>query len=405
MLKIFPIDQVKPGMFVHQVTKQTATVKIKTRGLIKSQPQVQMLRDKGILEIEVDLSRSVLEEPLEIEGGPQSNQPNQTEALTDSANKQKRSDGEKLNEAGVLYDKAKTVQSRFLKKIRNGRPSSVKELEELSADIIDSVFDDPNAMCCLTLIKEKNKYLLEHSLNCAILMAVFARHLGFDKELIDNLSLAGLMMDLGMNTIPSDILNKKGKLDNQELQIIHGHVDVTTEILDAAEIDNPVIREVVTYHHERLDGTGYPSGLSGDELSVYARIAAIVDSYDAMTSPRPWRKAYSPTQALKQLLGFSQGKLDQSLVHQFIRCIGVHPVGSLVKLKSGKLAIVTRANKEDPLSPTVMTFYSVRSGHYNEIKALDLSKVQDEIESSVRPEEFKINLTKFFKEVFLQQVK
>lgn len=401
MLKIIPIDQVKSGMFVNQVTKQTATLKIKTRGLIKSRSQVQLLIDKGILEVEVDLSRSVLEEPLEIEGDGE-----QLPAASPAVSApRKHSDGEQLSAANTLYDKAKNVQSRFIKKVRGGRPSSVKELEELSADIIDSVFDDPNAMCCLTLIKEKNKYLLEHSLNCAILMAVFARHLGFDKELIDNLGLAGLMMDLGMNTIPADILNKKGKLDNQERQIIHSHVDVATEILEAAEIDNQVIREVVTYHHERLDGSGYPSGLSGDELSVYARMAAIVDSYDAMTSVRPWRKAYSPTQALKQLLGFSQGKLDQSLVHQFIRCIGVHPVGSLVKLKSGKLAIVIRANKDDPLSPTVMTFYSVRSGHYNEIKQLDLNKVQDEIESSVRPEEFKINLTKFFKEVLLQQVK
>ncbi|WP_088332533.1 HD-GYP domain-containing protein [Lacimicrobium sp. SS2-24] len=404
MLKKFSIDSLKPGMFVNQVSRQTATLKIRTRGLIKSQPQIQMLKDKGILEVEVDLSRSVLEEPLEMEGDGPSSEPDTEETVTGKDKKPQRSDGERLGEASALYDKAKSVQSRFVKKVRSGRPSSVKELNELSTGIIDSVFDDPNAMCCLTLIKEKNKYLLEHSLNCAILMAVFARHLGFDKELIDNLALAGLMMDLGMNTIPNDILNKKGKLEAQEKQLIHTHVDVATEILDAAEIDNPVIREVVTYHHERLDGSGYPSGLSGDELSVYARIAGIVDSYDAMTSDRPWRKAYSPTQALKQLLGFSQGKLDQSLVHQFIRCIGVHPVGSLVKLKSGKLAIVTRANKEDPLSPVVMTFYSVRAGHYNEIKQLDLSKVQDEIESSVRPEEFKINLTKFFKEVFLKQV-
>ncbi|GGD57961.1 HD-GYP domain-containing protein [Lacimicrobium alkaliphilum] len=401
MLKIFPIDQVRSGMFVNQVTKQTATLKIKTRGLIKSQSQVQRLIDKGIREVEVDLSRSVLEQPLEIEDDADA----LAEGPASKVTHQKPSDGERLGTANTLYDKAKNVQSRFIKKVKNSRPSSVKELEELSADIIDSVFEDPNAICCLTLIKERDKYLLEHSLNCAILMALFARHLGFDKELIDNLGLAGLMMDLGMNTIPPDILNKKSKLDNQEWQIIHGHVDVATEILDAAEIDNQVIREVVTHHHERLDGSGYPSGLSGDALSVYARMAAIVDSYDAMTSTRPWRKAYSPTQALKQLLGFSQGQLDQSLVHQFIRCIGVHPVGSLVKLKSGKLAIVTRANKEDPLSPMVMTFYSVRSGHYNEIKQLDLSKAQDEIESSVRPEEFKINLTKFFKEVFLQQVK
>ena len=397
MYKIYPVDDLKPGMFVNQVTRQTGQLKIKTQGLVKDHGLIHKLKARGILEVEVDLSRSIISDELTMDSPMEEESPEEPE-------KPQASEGETLNESHRLYEQAKTVQSKFFKKVRKGGKVSVTELMGTSADIIDSVFDNPDALCCLTLIKEKDQYLLEHSLNCSILMAVFARHLGFDKELIDELGLAGLMMDVGMATIPEDILSKPGALDGPEMQIVEGHVDFGLELLEQSELDLDVVRDVLANHHERMDGSGYPRGKSGDYLSVYARMAAIVDSYDAMTSERPWRRGMSPTQALKRLLASSQGLLDQSLVQQFIRCVGVHPVGSLVKLKSGKLAIVVRSNKVDPLCPVVMSFYSVRTNMYNEVKRLDLSKVQDEIETSVRPEEFKINLTKFFKDVLLQQV-
>ncbi|GAA0370235.1 HD-GYP domain-containing protein [Bowmanella denitrificans] len=397
MYKIYPVDDLKPGMFVNQVTRQTGQLKIKTQGLVKDHGLIHKLKARGILEVEVDLSRSIISDELTMDSPMEEEGPEEPE-------KPQASEGETLNESHRLYEQAKSVQSKFFKKVRKGGKVSVTELMGTSADIIDSVFDNPDALCCLTLIKEKDQYLLEHSLNCSILMAVFARHLGFDKELIDELGLAGLMMDVGMATIPEDILSKPGALDGPEMQIVEGHVDFGLELLEQSELDLDVVRDVLANHHERMDGSGYPRGKSGDYLSVYARMAAIVDSYDAMTSERPWRRGMSPTQALKRLLASSQGLLDQSLVQQFIRCVGVHPVGSLVKLKSGKLAIVVRANKVDPLCPVVMSFYSVRTNMYNEVKRLDLSKVQDEIETSVRPEEFKINLTKFFKDVLLKQV-
>jgi hypothetical protein len=129
--------------------------------------------------------------------------------------------------------------------------------------------------------------------------------------------------------------------------------------------------------------------------------ATIIDSYDAMTSDRPYRVGITPTAALKKLLSDTSGKYDQSLVQQFIRCIGVHPVGSLVKLKSGKLGIIVKANPNEPIKPLVMCFYSVTSGAHTELKKVDLYKSDDEIVGTVRPDEFKINLSKFFRNVFL----
>lgn len=396
MLKRFLIDDVKPGMYVTQVTEQTGFLKVKTSGLIKDPGLIPRLKARGIREVEVDLSRSLLanEEPS----------PPATPASSLDQPLVRKSDADALKDAQNLYTQAKTVQSRMFKRIRQGVPVKVTELMSLSHDMMESLFDNPNALSCLTLIKDKNDYLLEHSLNSSILMGLFARHLGFDRELIDELGQGGMMMDVGMATLQNSLLEKSSALNAEELSLMRTHVDYGIKLLKDANIESEVVLDVVANHHERLDGSGYPAGKSGDQLSVYARMAAIVDTYDALTSDRPWRKALTPTQSLKSLLSNSQGKLDQQLVQQFVRCMGVHPVGSLVKLKSGKLGIVVRMNKEDPLCPVVRTFYSVRSNHYSEIKEVDLARVQDKIECGVRPDDFKIDLPKFFKEVFLPQM-
>lgn len=388
MLKAIVINELVPGMFVNQVLKQTGTFKIKTQGLVKTQKNISLLKDKGILELEVDLARSKLNEKNESTPTPLPKAP-------------KKRDSEAFDNANNLYKQAKEIQKDYQMMVQTGQRVDLEPLRDLSLDIIDSVFENPNALCCLSLIKNADEYLLEHSLNCSILMAVFAKHLGFDKELIEELSLSGLLMDTGMATIPADILSKTGPLTKQERSIIHTHVDIGIDVLEQASDTSDTVLNVIANHHERLDGSGYPAGKSNDEISTYSRMAAIVDTYDALTSNRPYRDALNPTTALKQLLAKHTGTLDQSLIQQFIKCIGVHPVGSVVKTASGKLAIVVTANKDDPLKPKIMTFYQIKSATFSETKMIDLRHIDDEIESSVKPEEFKLNLNKFFRDIFL----
>ncbi|TDF39678.1 HD-GYP domain-containing protein [Alteromonadaceae bacterium M269] len=390
MFETIAIDELLPGMFVNQVLKQTGTLKIKTQGLVKSEKSIALLKSKGILELEIDLSRSKISEDEAKE-----------ESVKENKVKKRQPDSQTFDRASNLYQQAKEIQKDYQMMVQTGQRIDLEPLRDMSLDIIDSVFENSNALCCLSLIKNADEYLLEHSLNCSILMAVFAKHLGFDKELIEELSLAGLLMDTGMATLPSDILSKAGPLTKQERSIVNTHVDIGLEIIEQSDETSDNIMNVVASHHERLDGSGYPEGKSNDEISIYGRMAAIVDTYDALTSNRPYRSALNPTAALKQLLSQYTGKLDQSLVQQFIKCLGVHPVGSLVKTTSGKLAIVVTANKEDPLKPKIMTFYHIKSAAFSETKMVDLKHIDEEIESSVRPEEFKLNLNKFFRDVFL----
>lgn len=400
-IKIVEIQDLVPGMFVARVTKQSGKLRIKTEGLVKTFDIINVLQQKGILELEVDLSRSNL---AEIE--KHTAEDAVEEVIIDEEPKKKSvSEGEALNQAQELYDKAKEVHRDFLLKARDGQQAETQELIDSCADIVDCVFEHSNAISCLTLIKDSSHYLFEHSVNCSILMAVFAKHLGFDRELIDELSLGGLLMDTGMITVPTDIYEKRGPLTESEWDIVRTHVDFSIELVEQSGDVSDNTLSVIANHHERLDGSGYPAAKEGDKITVYGRMAAIVDAYDAMTSNRPHRASLSPTAALKKLLSDDSGKLDQSLVQQFIKCIGVHPVGSLVRLRSNKLGIIIRSNDKEPLKPLVMTFYSIRSEHHTEVKRLDLSKVDDDIVSTVRPEEFKMNLNKFFREVFLSSMK
>ena len=397
MLKQVPISELVPGMYVNQVLQQSGQLKMRSKGLVKTQATIEQLKKRGIELLEVDLSRSRLPED---EAADKKEQVSLRDRYKPT--EREKSHAEAIEAANDLYLQAVMIQGDFVDSLKAGPPANIEKVAELSQNLIDSVFENPNAISCLTLIKNSDDYLLEHSINCSILMGLFARHMEFDKSLIEELSLGALLMDVGMAVVPTDVYSKPGALSEQDWQMVQSHVDLGMELIDQCDEASDVILDIVQNHHERMDGSGYPSAKNGQSISTYARMAAIVDSYDAMISDRPHQKAQTPTQVLRKLL--SDSTLDQTLVQQFIKCIGVHPVGSLVKLKSEKLALVSSPGKKDPLSPVVMTFYSVRSSSHSEIKRIDLSKTDDEIVAAVKPDEFKMNLPKFFREVFIHQM-
>jgi HD-GYP domain-containing protein (c-di-GMP phosphodiesterase class II) len=240
-------------------------------------------------------------------------------------------------------------------------------------------------------------------------MGMFSHFLGYDRQTIEQASLGALLMDLGMSSLPEDIRNHTAPLNPAQWEIMKSHVHTSLEMLAQCENVSTLTLTVIAQHHERQDGSGYPEGLKGDHVSSFARMAAIVDAYDAMTSNRPHKQSITPTQALKGLRNIEN--LDQGLVDKFIQCVGVHPVGSLVQLSSGKLAIVSQLNKDDVLSPVVTSFYSVTGDDakegasndaiYKDIQRIDLRQCDDEIVSGVRPEDFKLNLSSFFQDVLL----
>lgn len=389
MLKQISIDELQPGMFVSQVLEQTGNIKVRSGGLVKTGRVIEQLRHKGIQRIEIDLTRSIL---------APANKPSSLPAIPPAAVSEK----EALASAAALFETAVAMQKELIDSLKNQTAQNLDVVEDLSNGIIDSVFHNQDAMACLTMIKNTDEYMLEHSINCSVLMAIFANQLGYDRATTNVLCTGSLLMDIGMARVPAELRNRSTQLNDNDWQIIRSHVEQGMEMIAPFKTLEEPVKMIISEHHERVDGSGYPAGLSGENITVFARMAAIIDTYDAMISERPHQQAVAPAVALKRLV--QDTGLDQNLVRQFVRCIGVHPVGSLVQLKSGRLAIVARTNEDDMLKPVVMSFYSVNSNNYSEIKRIDLAQADDDIVKSVRPDDFGLNLPKFFKDIFIHQM-
>lgn len=390
MLRVINVEDLQAGMYVNSVVEQTGKLKIKSKGVIKTPKAIETLKSKGVLKIEIDDAKSIGD------AAPAAEPP--TEA-SPPVRKKEKPIKDQLGEASKLYDGAKSVQSGFIERIKLNESPELSVLHNLSLDIIDSVIETPNALTCLSLLQKTDEYLVEHSLNCSVLLTVFGTHMAFDAHVVEDLGFAGLLMDVGMANIPDDITHKKEPLTKTERDIVSTHVDIGVDIVERCGDASDMVREIIYGHHERVNGTGYPDYKEKDDISEYVQMAGIVDSYDAMTTARPYRDAMTPTKALKELMG--DPRYDKALVTQFIQCLGVHPPGSLVKLSNDRLAIVLKTNKKSPLKPLVVTFYSIKSGAHLEPKITNLASMDVDIISAVKPEEFSINLTKFLREVFV----
>mgnify|MGYP000398023608 CR=1 FL=1 len=437
MHKTISIEHLKVGMFVESIEQQAGGVAIKSKGLIKSRELLDNLKSKGVKVVTVNVEKSnvdvpddeqtkqVLPTPSSTESGSKTNQEltitSEIVDLTDGSIEREENALKKivkkrairrpktedahlddLSKASELYEIAKQVQKQFVYDLRHSERPDFDSLNQMTQNIIDSVFDNPDALSCMIMLKESNDYLVEHALNCAILLAMFANYQGMTQAEIEDITLAGLLMDVGMATLPADLLQKSSEFSEADMSVIRTHVDIGYELVERFSDVPEMVLDIIAHHHERIDGSGYPKGVAYDAISIYSQMAAIVDTYDAMISERAYRSSVNPTTVLHSLS--LDTSLDKNLVNDFINAVGLHPVGSLVLLQSQRLAIVTQRVPDNPLCPNVMAFYNINTQLHTEIQHIQLTDVDDKIISAVRPEEFSINLSRFFKQAFTSPV-
>jgi HD-GYP domain-containing protein (c-di-GMP phosphodiesterase class II) len=403
MTQIVAIEDVKIGMYLTRINTSEGKLKVKSQGLIKSSSTIENLKRRAVLSIEIDESKSshLPDKPAK------QTEDNASAEVEMAASPLKQSfqtlsidqQIKHLASADKLYTQARDLQSRFVKQLRSGDAPDFEKLNAVAQDIIDSVFENQEALSCLIMFKDTNNYLVEHSLNCSILLSLFASHRGFSQADLEDITLAGLLMDIGMVLLPSELNQKTESYTSSDIAMMRTHVDIGREIIDRYADLPSMVDEIVMNHHERIDGSGYPKQKHGDELSEYVKMASIVDCYDSMISDRGYRLPSRAQDALEFLL--ADPGFDTEMVQSFIEAIGLYPVGSLVHLQSGKLAMVVQKNKKHPLKPSVMAFYSIRAKHHTEVKLINLNKSNDKILCAVKPEEFEVNLPKFFRTVLL----
>ncbi|MBQ4799591.1 HD-GYP domain-containing protein [Pseudoalteromonas sp. MMG006] len=396
-MKIIPISKLLPGMFVQSVTKQTGRIKIKNQGWVKTQVGIDKLKKAGILEVEIDPDKTLVESVPEKESSA-----SPSVAKKRNPWQKTHSSEQEMGKAKKLYDEAKTLQLKAFKEIKAGRDIDIAPFRELASGFMDSVFRNQDSLACLTQMRQKDAYLLEHSINVSILMGIFAKHLGIDKDIIVELTTGALLHDIGKIKTPDEVLNKPGRLTEAEFEVMKLHALHSKQILEEAGLTGIAV-DIAGMHHERLDGKGYPFGKKGDEISLYVRMASIVDVYDALTAERVYKSGMEPIKAFKILKDGCPDSFDAELLTKFIQCIGVHPVGTLVRLSSQKVGLVTESNPETPLKPIVKTFYSAKHGRYTEVQDIDLSnkKTSDTLESAIKPKEYNIDLERFYKNSIL----
>ena len=230
--------------------------------------------------------------------------------------------------------------NRIGKAVVSGTMPNVERITPLLQALVDSTVRNPAAGVWLARLKSKSSYAHRHCISCAILCAVMGRQLGLDKESMFKLSLAGLFMDIGKLMLPNSLLRKSGSLSREEQQETHKHTELGLSALAQTTLSEEVL-QVIRHHHERLDGSGYPDQLTGNEIPLYARIAGIVDCYDAMTSPRYYATPIAHSEAIMRLAGWRKTLFQKELVDTFIQAIGLYPPGSLVELTSGEVAVVS----------------------------------------------------------------
>ena len=259
-----------------------------------------------------------------------------------------------IEAASNAFAKTQDLLQHVVEDIRAGNQMQIKVVESVIEDMVDSMVRNPDAMMWVARMREQSTVAYDHGLSVAINLVAFGRHLGFPKEQLSHLGVMGLLLDIGKIRISRELLEKNTTLTTEEFKELKRHVTYSMDILGQTANVNPDVMEGVAHHHERIDGSGYPNGLVGKSISIYGKMSAIADSYTAITKQRPYAEPASPHEALQMLSNWSDTQFQADMVEHFIQSIGVFPVGSLVELSTGEVAVVVTHNKQKRLRPKVL---------------------------------------------------
>jgi len=259
-----------------------------------------------------------------------------------------------LAPADQAYTRTGEVLRDLIQDIRSDKHLALDEVETVIHDVVDSMVRNPDALMLVTRLRQEDEVLYGHGLNVTIYLVALGRHLGLPKEMLERLGTLGLLLDIGKTRLPREILQKKGRLTTAEFDTVKDHVRLSLDILKEMHGLHEDVLQGIAQHHEREDGSGYPLGLCKSEISLFGLMAAIADSFSALTNPRPYAEVIPAYEALQMLGNWSGEFYHASLVEQFIHAIGIFPVGSMVELSSGEVAIVISHIKIRRLKPRVL---------------------------------------------------
>jgi HD-GYP domain-containing protein (c-di-GMP phosphodiesterase class II) len=394
MLKKISVRDVKLGMFIEELCGNWIDHPFwKKTFKLNSEKDLQLLTSCGIDEVWINVSKGL---DVEYKRRSPAKDENSDKLLNeDEINKKPVRQvalHEETQRAERIQARAKRAVALVLRDVRMGNALQVAEAAEMVDEIIQSVSRNSSALLSMSRLKSRDDRTYLHSVAVSALMIALGRQMDLPKTMLRSLGLAGLLHEVGKVMIPDNILNKPGKLTAEEYEIVKTHSRRGWEILKSDPDVDEVVLDVCLHQHERVDGMGYPEQLPGESISLWARMAAVCDVYDALTSDCSYRKAFAPADAIRKMAEGQNGHFDKEVFHAFVKTVGIYPTGTLVKLKSGRLAVVAEQSAKSLLTPIVKVFFSTKVNEPIFPVLVDLSKVPDPIVTVEDPAKWKFDL-------------
>jgi len=388
MLKKIAADQLAVGMYLHKLGGSWINHPFwRSSFVISTKDEIRQVVDSGIAEVWIDTEKGKDVSPtggaaedleivddFEVPAASSAAEPIQLPTQNEVRHAGRVTMQDEVRRAAKICDSSKKAVRSMFEEVRMGKAISVEVAGEVVEEISSSVVRNPGALISLARLKTADDYTYMHSVAVCALMVALARQLGLTEEQTREAGLAGLLHDLGKAVMPTAVLNKPGKLTDEEFSVIKQHpVEGHRMLLEGGAVGE-IPLDVCLHHHEKVGGGGYPHGLKGDQIGLYAKMGAVCDVYDAITSNRPYKAGWEPAESIARMTEWSKGHFDERVFQAFVRSIGIYPVGSLVRLASGRLGVVMEQSEKSLLMPKVKTIFSTKSKTFLPPEILDLSR-------------------------------
>jgi len=376
MTKRIDVRQLRPGMYIADLGSDwMAHPFLRNSFAVKDEATIAKIVAAGIHQVYIDPVRGldVADAPTHHEVERQLTE-EMLKVAAEPVPARRITATEEMGKARKIHAEANKIIHNIMNDVRLGQQVRLEQVEPVVERMTESILRNSGALMSLCRVKNADDYTFQHSVSVCALQVSFCRALGLDAGTIRLAGIGGLLHDIGKVKTPSSILNKPGRLTEEEFAVMKCHVVESKQILEQTEGISETSIQVAYQHHERHDGSGYPEGLKGEAISQMGKMAAICDVYDAITSDRCYHKGMAPHEALRRIFEWSKFHFDPALVQQFLRTIGIYPVGTLVMLESGRIGVVLEQSDGSLLQPTVKVFYDGKRRQYLPPAAIDLSR-------------------------------
>jgi putative nucleotidyltransferase with HDIG domain len=376
MLKRIKVSHLRLGMHIHELCGSWMEHPFwRTKFHLDNADDLRRIVTSGIKEVWIDTAKG-----LDVETGESPEQVAaavkeilEKTAIRDALPEQVPMAEEAKRAAKICASAKQAVVSMF-EEARMGKAIDAKAVNTLVDDISSSVMRNPNTLISLARLKSVDDYTYMHSVAVCALMIALARQLNLSESDTRDAGMGGLLHDLGKAFTPLEVLNKPGKLTDEEFRIMKAHPEDGHRVLVECQDVGEVPRDICLHHHEKVDGSGYPHRLAGDKISLFAKMGAVCDVYDAVTSNRPYRAGWDPAEAIGKMTEWSSNHFDQQIFFAFVKSVGIYPIGSLIRLSSGMLGVILEQSANSLLAPLVKVFFSAKTRSYVKPEIVDLSR-------------------------------